>query len=341
MLPVETTRSNKTLITIERKYGHQPARRLGWAALAYHKQKGATPYPGPRKHCLQNDGKPDERLGVRVGTWNVGSGRGTEECEELRKRRMDVCCLQEVRWRGQGARFMGRRVVKGRRYKLWWSGNSDGTGGVGVLVKEELCEKVVEVRRKSDRVMTVVMALEEEVVRIICVYGPQSGRTCAEKDRFYDDLGSEWNLHSVGELVLAMGDFNGHVGKQIEGYEGMYGVNRIGKRNVEGKMLLEFRDEKELCMANTWFRKGEKRKVTYSAGENETEIDFALVGKGNRKFLRDVEVIPGELQHRLVVMNLVKNKVKKVVRKEAIERRKVWKLKEDDTRARFEGRVGL
>ena len=30
-------------------------------------------------------------------------------------------------------------------YKLWWSGNSDGTGGVGILVKEELCEKVVEV----------------------------------------------------------------------------------------------------------------------------------------------------------------------------------------------------
>ena len=60
---------------------------------------------------------------------------------------MDLCCLEEVRWSGQGARFMG---VKGRRYKLLWSGNSDGAGGVGVLVKEELCEKVVEVQRKSD-----------------------------------------------------------------------------------------------------------------------------------------------------------------------------------------------
>mgnify|MGYP002259950265 CR=1 FL=1 len=76
---------------------------------------------------------------MRVGTWNTESmsGRGTEVCEELRKRRMDVCCLQEVRWTGQGAMFLG---VKSRRYKLWWSGNSDGTGGVGVLVKEELCE---------------------------------------------------------------------------------------------------------------------------------------------------------------------------------------------------------
>ena len=39
-------------------------------------------------------------------------------------------------------------------------------------------------------------------------------------------------------------------------------------------------------------------------------------------------------------MELVKKKAKKVVRKEAIERRKVWKLKEDDTKARFEERVG-
>ena len=39
-----------------------------------------------------------------------------------------------------------------------------------------------------------------------------------------------------------------------------------------------------------------------------------------------------------MVTDLVKKKVK-VVRKEVIEGRKIWKLKEDDTRARFEGRV--
>ena len=51
--------------------------------------------------ALQNHGEPDEQLGVRVGTWNVGSmcGRGAEVCEEMRKTRMDMCYLQEVRWR--------------------------------------------------------------------------------------------------------------------------------------------------------------------------------------------------------------------------------------------------
>ena len=80
--------------------------------------------------------------------------------------------------------------------------------------------------------------------------------------------------------------------------------------------------------------------MTYSTGGNGTEIDFVLVGKESRNYLRDVKVILGELQHRLVVTDLIKKKVKKVVRKKVIERRKVWKLKEDDTRARFDGRVG-
>ena len=37
---------------------------------------------------------------------------------------------------------------------------------------EELCEKVVEVRRVSDRVMTVVVVFEEDVLRFICWYAP-------------------------------------------------------------------------------------------------------------------------------------------------------------------------
>ena len=47
-------------------------------------------------------------------------------------------------------------------------------------------------------------------------------------------------------------------------------------------------------------KKKDKRKVTYSSGGNDTERNFVLVGKEKRKYLRNVKVIPGELQHRLV-----------------------------------------
>ena len=90
-------------------------------------------------------------------------------------------------------------------------------------------------------------------------------------------------------------------------------------------------------MANTWFKKTDKRKITYSAGECETEIDFVVVGEEYRKYIRDVKVIPWELQHRLVVVDLHKKFLKKVLRKQRIIRRKIWKLNENQTR--FEKRV--
>ena len=59
----------------------------------------------------------------------------------------------------------------------------------------------------------------------------------------------------------------------MAGFKGVHEGNGIGERNLEGGMLLEFCDQKDLCMANTWFKK-EKRMMTYSLGGNETEILF-------------------------------------------------------------------
>ena len=85
-------------------------------------------------------------------------------------------------------------------------------------------------------------------------------------------------------MVFGLGDFNGHIGEEIEGFEGVHGGNGKGKRNAEGRMVLEFRDEKELCVANTWFKKTDKRKITFKSGNNESAIDFSLVSKNKEKF---------------------------------------------------------
>ena len=109
-----------------------------------------------------------------------------------------------------------------QRYKLWWSGNDTRTGGVGISVKEKICGNVVEVRRKSDRMMAIVLTLGREAMRIICAYGPQSGRSDTEKVRFYDEMASEWDLGSSSEIIVSLGDFSEHVGKYAEGFEDVY-----------------------------------------------------------------------------------------------------------------------
>ena len=152
--------------------------------------------------------------------------------------------------------------------------NDDKTGDVGILVKEELSEKVVEVRRRCDRVMAIELLFGEDVMRVICAYAPHSGKPDAEKERFYEEMAREWSMGNANELVLGLGDFNDHVGKCAEGFQDIHGGYGIGKINAKGRMLLNFCDQKESCVANTWYKKKDKRKVTYSSGRNNIEIDF-------------------------------------------------------------------
>ena len=74
-------------------------------------------------------------------------------------------------------------------------------------------------------------------MRLICAYEPQSGRPDAKRVRFYDEMGSEWDLGSSSEIIVSLGDFNGHVGKCAEGFEGVHG----------GMVLEKEMQEKEDC----------------------------------------------------------------------------------------------
>ena len=105
-----------------------------------------------------------------------------------------------------------------------------------------------------------VLAFEEKVIRIICAYTPQVGRSECERDQFYNYMAGECDLQNHSEVVLGMRDFNGHVGRRIDGFEGMHCGYGIGKRNVEGRRPLEFCDEKELCVASNGLKRRSREK---------------------------------------------------------------------------------
>ena len=61
------------------------------------------------------------------------------------------------------------------------------------------------------------------MIRIICAYGPHSGRPDRGKVRFFDKMASEWDLENSSEMIVSMGDFNEHLGKCADGFEGVGG----------------------------------------------------------------------------------------------------------------------
>ena len=132
---------------------------------------------------------------------------------------------------------------------------------MGLKGKEELCEQVVEVGMVSDGVITLVV-FEEDVLRLIHGYAPYSGRSMEEKQSSYDELICEWDMHSADNLVTCLVDINGQVGRHIDRFDWVHGGYGVGQRNLEGRMLLEFCLEMELCASNTWLKRKEKRKMT-------------------------------------------------------------------------------
>ncbi|RUS72507.1 hypothetical protein EGW08_019735 [Elysia chlorotica] len=276
----------------------------------------------------------------RLGTLNVNTlrGRVCEVVETSSRRKVDICCIQETRYRGGGC-----RTIKGKntRYKLYWSGNDKGTAGVGVLVAEKWIEKVFEVQRiSSDRIILVKLIVGRCVCTILSVYAPQSGLCEEIKDQFFDQLRAVTVKIPGSEILILCGDWNGHVGSVGTGYREVHGGMGYGRLepDVEGERILEYALAHDLLLGNTCFKKRDSHLVTYKSGNAATQIDFILYRRNMRKLVTDVKVIPGEevaLQHQLLVCDMRIDIPPKTKRKFA-PRLKIWKLKDPQTNSQFQ-----
>ena len=63
--------------------------------------------------------------------------------------------------------------------------NEQGWNGMGIVLSKELKEDLLSVSRKSDRVMSIELGLEEMVVNIMCAYPPHVGCIENEKETFW------------------------------------------------------------------------------------------------------------------------------------------------------------
>ena len=63
-------------------------------------------------------------------------------------------------------------------------------------------------------------------------------------------------------MVIIGGDLNGHVGKEVNGYEGVHGGYGYGIRNTEDEDILEMAAALDMVVWNIWFTKRDSRPIT-------------------------------------------------------------------------------
>ena len=264
---------------------------------------------------------------LRVATLNVNTLRkkDAEVVETLSRRKVDICCVQETRLKGNGARKI---TGKNTTYKLFWEGNSSGQGGVGILLAERLIEDVADVKPISDRILLLKIVIGKQIFTIISLYAPQQRRPETEKDRFYDQLLDTVMAVPDNEVLIILGDWNGHVGAAADGYEDAHGGHGFGERNPEGVRILQFALANNLTVGNTQFIKRDTHLITYTSGDHRTQVDYILYRKNFRKAVTNVKVIPGEEcapQHHLLVCDFTVSAPPKAKRK-FTPRQRTWKL---------------
>ena len=110
---------------------------------------------------------------IKLATLNVGSmtGRSGDVVHLMARKNLQVLCVQETKWRGSKAREIGGG------YKLYYHGEDGTKNGVGIVLCEELKDRVLAVERPSDRVMRMKVEIEGEVWNNTSCYAPQTGCT--------------------------------------------------------------------------------------------------------------------------------------------------------------------
>ena len=231
---------------------------------------------------------------ISVGTLNIGRGR--ELADMMERRNVDILCLRETKWKGSKARNIGGGC------KLFYNGADGRKNGTGIVVRKELVESVLVVKRVSERLMAMKLELKGSILNIISAYAPQVNSRIEEKNNFWEDELIE-SVSKEKRIVLGA-DLNGYVGEGNIGDEKIMGRYSAGTRNKEGSMVVDFGKRMDLAIVNTYFKKKYEHGVTYKSGGKSTQVDYVMCRRRNLKEMCGCEIILNECvakQHRMVL----------------------------------------
>ncbi|XP_051775304.1 uncharacterized protein LOC127525948 [Erpetoichthys calabaricus] len=241
------------------------------------------------------------------------TGKGRELADMMERRKVDILCVQETKWKGSKARWIGGG------FKLFYHGVDGRRNGVGIILKEQYVKSVLEVKRVSGRVMIMKLKIGGVMMNVVSAYAPQVGCAMGEKEDFWSELDEVMNSVPKGQKVAIGVDFNGYVGERISGDKEV-----MGRSEDSG-----FCQKMDMAVVNTYFKKREEHRVTYKSGGRCTQVDYILCRRVDLKEIEDCKVVAGESvvkQHRMVVCRMMLE-IKKRKRVRVEPRIKWWKLK--------------
>ena len=204
------------------------------------------------------------------------------------------------------------------------------------MLREELVESVLEVKRVSDRLMAMKLEVNGPILNIISAYASQVNYSMEEKNDFWEDLNGLIESISKEERIVLGADLNEHVGEGNIGDEEIMGRYGAGK-----KIRKDFGKRMDLAIVNIYFQKKDEHRMTYKSGGKSTQVDYVMCRRRNLKEMCDCKVILNECvakQHGMAVCKMALM-VKKKKAGKVKPKIRWWKLKETSCQEAFRQEV--
>ena len=255
-----------------------------------HHDDNASPNPFSGRQTFDGVSLKTRGKTLCIGTWNVRTmfqaGKIDNIIQEMTWMKNDILGLCETRWMDNGK-------VTYEHHTLVYSGGKEHNRGVGILLKNTVAASMIGYFPISDRVMMLKLKGQPFDISIVQGYAPTTDSSDDEVEKFYDDMKNAMKYVKCGEVVIVMGDFNAKVGS--EKHTNIVGKYGLGSRNDRGRRLIQFCEEYNLMITNTWFQHPKRRLYTWKSPGDlyRNQIDFILVNHRFRNTVKQARTYPG------------------------------------------------
>ncbi|XP_072040063.1 craniofacial development protein 2-like [Amphiura filiformis] len=244
--------------------------------------------------------------------------------KEMERLKVNILGISETRWTDAGTFTSGE-------YTVIFSGGTTHERGVAVLLDKVTSRSLIGHWGVSDRVVLVKLAAKPFNLAIIQVYAPTADSDENDIAVFYEDLEKAMKQCKSDEITMVVGDLNAKVG---EGRVGdTVGPHGLGARNERGDRWIEWCNEQDLMIANTWFMQPPRRKYTWlSPGDRvRNQIDFITIKKRFRNAVKEAKTYPGAdiSSDHVPVISQIHLQLKKIRKQTGAKKLDFAALKED------------
>lgn len=238
-------------------------------------------------------------------------------CREMDRLNIDILGLSDVRWRQNGEHRIDNNHV------MYYSGSEESSNMYGVAVIIKTPGVTVTFVPKSNRAMMIQIQCKPRNLNILQLYAPTAERSNKDVEEFYKQAEQLLSITKKHDINIIVGDMNAKVGRrEVKGIVGKYGLE---DRNDRGDRLVQFCQEQDLVITNTYFQLLPRRLYTWTSPRHKADhiirnqIDYILVNKRFRNCVKSAKTYPGadiRSDHNPVVAELVLN-LKKMPKRQA------------------------